>query len=329
MDKAERKALRKSVKKDANKVGYSLVVYAIINFVVVVVWMTVELLAATIQNAELILSDSDAGEKVIEEFVTRIEQSGWSLIAAVLIGLLILFLMFRKRGTHKEIFKKGESITFGKFAGLACVFLGFQLVFQGAYILMETGLNAIGYTAEASMETATLDCATFSMVLYAGIVGPIVEELIYRGFVMRALEKHGRVLAIVVSSLLFGIMHANLPQAIFAFFVGLVLGYVAMRYSIVWSIVLHIINNLVLGEGMDLALSGLSDTVQTIIFYAVMGAFFIAGVIYLIVKRKSLAAYIKENRTEKPRMRWVLTASGIVIFIAMNLYSAITMLEKL
>ncbi len=328
MDKTERKALRKSVKRDANKVGFPLLLYSFITLEVTVVWLIAEFVIAGLKNPA-ILDNAEEYNRMIDEVTARFEQSGWSMIAGVLLGLVVLFLLFLRRKTHKQIFRNSESITIGKFAGIACVFFGFQLVFQGAYLLMEMGLNAIGYTAEASMESATMDTTTFSMLLYAGIIGPIVEELVYRGFAMRALEKHGKILAIVVSSLLFGIMHANLPQAVFAFFVGLVLGYVAMKYSIVWSIVLHILNNLVLGEGMNRALSGLGEDVQNIIFYVLMSAFFVIGVIYLIVKRKTLSAYLKENKTEKPKLRWVLTCSGVVLFVLAHLVMALSMLEKI
>ena len=37
-------------------------------------------------------------------------------------------------------------------------------------------------------------------------------------------------------------MHGNIPQAVFAIFVGVVLGYVTIEYSIWWAILLHIFN---------------------------------------------------------------------------------------
>ena len=49
------------------------------------------------------------------------------------------------------------------------------------------------------------------------------------------------------SALLFGVFHGNLVQIPFAFLVGLVLGYVAAEYSLGWCILLHWINNCVLG----------------------------------------------------------------------------------
>ena len=74
-------------------------------------------------------------------------------------------------------------------------------------------------------------------------IGPIAEEIVYRGFVMNILKPYGKHFAIVCSAIIFGIMHANIHQIFFAILVGLVLGYVAMEYSLKWAVALHIFNN--------------------------------------------------------------------------------------
>ncbi len=328
MELNERRQLRKAVKKDGSKVGFSLLLYTVITIVVTTVWLVAQLIILNLTELKGV-TDPDVIKAAEDRVINQFDQSGTSMIVAVLIGLVILFLLFLGRKTHREIFKKGESISFGALAGITCVFMGVQFVIQWVFELMEMGLNLIGYSAMSSMEAASSGSTTISMFIYAGIVGPIVEELIYRGFVMRALEKHGKTLAIVVSSILFGVMHGNIPQAVFASVVGIVLGYTAMRYSIVWSIILHIFNNLVMGDLLSLAISGLSEDIQNIIFWAVMGAFFLAGLIVLIVKRKKIRAYFRENKTEKPRMRWILCSAGMIIFIALNLLLGITMIEKI
>lgn len=196
-------------------------------------------------------------------------------------------------------------------------------------MLMEAGLNLIGFTAESSMEMASASSQTISMFLYAGIIGPIVEELVYRGFVMRHLEKHGKMLAVVVSSIMFGAMHGNLPQGVFAFCVGLILGYVAIEYSIIWSIVLHILNNLVFSDLLGMALEGCSPLVQNIVYYSVFGLFFLIGLVIVIRKRAEIAAWIRQNKWEKPHMRWIMTTVGMILFLALHLLLAVMMLEAL
>ncbi len=320
---------KKSVRKDGSRAGWYILWYAVISLIVSMIWMIGETIVRTAIRTQGITNTAEQ-DKILDEVLNEIiELSGTYLIVGVLVALAFLFLFFRKSGIAKTMFRSEQKMTPARFAGLACVFFGGQLVFQGAYMLMEGGLNLIGFTAESSMEMATAGSQTVSMFLYVGIIGPIVEELVYRGFAMRCLEKHGKVLAVIVSSIMFGVMHGNLPQAVFAFFVGLVLGYVAIEYSIIWSIVLHILNNMVLGDLMNMALAGCSEQVQNIVGYSVLGIFFLIALIIVIRKRAEIAAWVRENMWEKPHMRWVMTTVGMILFIVLHLLLGVSMIEKL
>src|SRR5699024_12084498 len=57
-----------------------------------------------------------------------------------------------------------------------------------------------GYSFMGSIEAATGTSSTVSMVLYAGIFGPVFEEIIYRGFLMKSLQRYGKTFAILVSA---------------------------------------------------------------------------------------------------------------------------------
>jgi membrane protease YdiL (CAAX protease family) len=61
-------------------------------------------------------------------------------------------------------------------------------------------------------------------ILGAGILVPIVEELLYRGVVYaRASDWIGQKRAVVVSAIIFGALHFNLVQFIYAFVMGVIL----------------------------------------------------------------------------------------------------------
>ena len=60
-------------------------------------------------------------------------------------------------------------------------------------------------------------------LLTAGIVAPIVEELIFRGLVYRRTKKMtGTIAAAILSAALFGVFHGNWVQAPYAFIIGIV-----------------------------------------------------------------------------------------------------------
>ena len=83
-------------------------------------------------------------------------------------------------------------------------------------------------------------------VLSIAIVVPILEEFLFRGAIEGHLLRKGwsPKWAILVSALIFGIIHGNPAQIPFAFLIGLLFGWLYYRTgSLVPGIVGHIINN--------------------------------------------------------------------------------------
>ena len=77
------------------------------------------------------------------------------------------------------------------------------------------------------------------------ILAPLVEEIVFRGAILKSLLKSVKPMwAIVVSALLFSLIHANPAQMPHAFLIGLLLGWMYWRTgSILPGIALHWINN--------------------------------------------------------------------------------------
>ena len=85
----------------------------------------------------------------------------------------------------------------------------------------------------------------FTLLLYVSILTPIVEEVVFRGFVLDvASEKYGDWFAIFISALLFALVHLEAISVINAFIGGLIYGYVRIRTGSLWpSIILHFLWN--------------------------------------------------------------------------------------
>lgn len=83
------------------------------------------------------------------------------------------------------------------------------------------------------------------LILYSILLGPIEEELVFRGVTLSSAKKALPFwLANGLQAALFGIFHLNYIQGIYAFFIGLVLGYVAYTSgSLLYSILLHMLFN--------------------------------------------------------------------------------------
>ena len=81
--------------------------------------------------------------------------------------------------------------------------------------------------------------------LVVAIFAPIFEEWLCRGMVLRGLlTKMKPVWAIVISALFFAVIHANPWQALNAFLIGLVMGYVYYKTgSLILTMIIHFVNN--------------------------------------------------------------------------------------
>lgn len=87
----------------------------------------------------------------------------------------------------------------------------------------------------------------FYFIVLATIVAPIAEELLFRGMLMPALGRRaGMGAAIVISSVLFALMHFHIPSLVplFVFSIALSLAYIYTE-SIIVPIVMHMLFNMV------------------------------------------------------------------------------------
>ena len=86
--------------------------------------------------------------------------------------------------------------------------------------------------------------------LAIGILAPLVEEIVFRGALLRRLLQvmGGKLhwVAIFISAFLFGLVHGNIAQFVHALILGCALGWMYYRtHSVVPGIVLHWVNNTV------------------------------------------------------------------------------------
>lgn len=90
-----------------------------------------------------------------------------------------------------------------------------------------------------------------------GVLIPIAEEMVFRGAILRRLlavtGTRGPWVAIVISALVFGGCHGNVPQFVHATLIGLLLGWMYYRTdSIVPGVVFHWVNNSVVFVAFNL-----------------------------------------------------------------------------
>ena len=132
------------------------------------------------------------------------------------------------------------------FAGLLFLMVGMQ--YLSTYIVnLVYAINPGWYdTYEELMNSMGFDDVALVLALYAVIIAPISEELIFRGVTMGyAARIMPFWVANIFQAFLFGLFHGNVVQGTYAFVVGLFCGYVCRRGgSIYLPILFHMLFNL-------------------------------------------------------------------------------------
>lgn len=100
----------------------------------------------------------------------------------------------------------------------------------------------------------------FWAIITSVLFVPIFEELFFRCLILESLlKRHRRLFSVIVSSVIFAIVHVNPAVMITAFVSGLVLGTIYLHTNSVFStIILHSINNAIAYALITLDLDGFS-----------------------------------------------------------------------
>lgn len=121
-------------------------------------------------------------------------------------------------------------------------------------------------------------------VIFATVIlAPIGEELVFRGLTMKYAERAFQRFwaANLFQAFLFGLMHMNWVQGVYAFAGGLVLGWLAHRYhSIIPSMVMHFVVNTASTIGLGVLLSNIPMNWLSTVLLIVLPAGVTAGLIY-------------------------------------------------
>ncbi len=123
--------------------------------------------------------------------------------------------------------------------------LGFSLqyLFQGLILIF--GLDKLFPEHEELIRLIFEGGSPLMIILSVMILAPFIEEVIFRGLIINELKgKMPFVLVIIIQALIFGVIHGNWLQIIYASILGILLGLITTWCRSVWpAIILHISMN--------------------------------------------------------------------------------------
>lgn len=145
--------------------------------------------------------------------------------------------------------------------------------------------------------TLGMDHMTIGLLLYTVILGPINEELIFRGLTLSYARKALPFwIANILQALLFGIYHMNMIQGCYAFVLGLFLGYVRMKGgSILFSMCLHIIYNFFASFANGILFFGNENSILLNCFWTILGVLLPLLGLYLYTKGANQRTPMPDN----------------------------------
>lgn len=157
------------------------------------------------------------------------------------ISMLVIGLMLRRNPT--PAIARGPTPGPGDLAMTLAASMG--LLYLGSILtrLALSGTDTADYANQLVAEQPL-----WCKLVFTAALAPVFEEIIFRRLLLDRLLFLGDGSAILLSSLFFGLFHTNLYQLLYAFLVGLALGYVRIITGrLGYSIALHMALNLCCG----------------------------------------------------------------------------------
>lgn len=174
------------------------------------------------------------------------------IIQVVLMFLVPLFLFKffgRKQGaTVKSVFEKTNLKRVRPNVVMASVALGVVAFFINIIVssFFNNFISFFGFEfPTGSQDSALGPVWSFLLnVVLVAVLPAIFEELLHRGWLLSELGKVGYKKAILITSVLFGLIHFNITQVSYAFVIGIILAIVTLASkSVVPAIIIHFTNN--------------------------------------------------------------------------------------
>jgi len=187
------------------------------------------------------------GEEVNTGSLNGIAHNPWSIVlgnALAWIALMVWEIKRLRLSRAKALVMRARP--FLRFVPVAVIGLGVPVIATNLDAAVEILLPMPESFRDAMGSFCDVLAHPAGALLALVVIAPVTEEVIFRGFILRGLLNHGTSArtAVMLSALLFGVMHLNPWQGAGAFCMGLVFGWVYLRTrSLALCMTLHAINN--------------------------------------------------------------------------------------
>lgn len=295
-----------SNKKFFSKIGFNYLIYIISSLIITII--IANIIAAT-----------------KPEIINNINIS--TVISAICNYILplpiLIHLMNKIKSTRPEIHK----INIKTFLKYLCITITLMWIGNLTGTIITTILGgAIQSDISNPIQNLINSTDIWLNLLLISIIGPIFEEFFFRKLLIDRTIVYGAKVSIILSAVIFGLVHGNLNQFFYSALIGGFLGYVYIKTGrITYTIALHMIINLigsVVSLSLNNSISSLSTgTINPIALIFVI-SYFTMLIISLFIGISSIWDYKKAKfngeKTEinlKKPLKTVFLNTGMICFV--------------
>ncbi len=280
--------------------------------------------------------------KLVPEISTTLSLAV-SSVALYGIGVPVFYLFIRKITVDSAARGNARPSTMLVLFAIS-VCLMYAGSFIGAFVYEFVGENFGFYLREGTLEIVS-EIKWYEAFVFTVLIAPFFEELIFRKLITDRIAAYGEKLAIIFTALTFAFFHSSIQQFFYAFFAGLVFGYVYIRTRrLIYPYILHALMNffgsvapLFLMEYVDIEEFLAAESTEAMMeiaakdpssyaallaagFYGlVMFAIIIGGFVLMPIYKKKLKFEKKELELPRDTEATVaFTPIGVILFIAVT-----------
>lgn len=182
------------------------------------------------------------------DFYTRY-QLVFSSLPMYLVGVPAAYLWFRRIPKRETL----KTVSWGPGKLCVALLIAYGLLY-GSNLVSAFGMYVVGVLRGKpivnDLAAIVLESDPWVMTIVMVILAPIIEELLFRKILLDRIHPYGEKLCVLVSGLLFGLMHGNFFQFLYAGFLGAVFAYIylktgKLRYTIVFHMVINFMGSVV------------------------------------------------------------------------------------
>ena len=264
-------------------------------------------------------------------------------VSKILVGVLpnwlisypLLVVLLRRKPSEKP---ERHDLSF--FELIMYISISFGIVFCANL----TGLGVVqviqkisGYTLKNPTDELLKDQNAMMLVVMVALIGPILEEIVFRKLLIDAIGRYNAGVAVIISGVVFGIIHSNISQFFYTFAFGLFLGFIYLKTGrLLYTIIMHVSVNLFFGT-MSTILKRFTETELGTMIFGLYGlaliTIAITGIVLFFVNLKKFKLNDDRDMIKKANAYKIAFSNvGIIVFIvlgiALTIFNAILSASK-